>query len=156
MSEFRFHPVEIDHRETTSQFTERLYRLVICLVIAGMPIAFWSITDPNPQFHWSNCMIAGAFGAVAMGRYSHLEEMPLILGAFAGMLSGCGVYAALVGMILELQIFNKWLALLVAIIGALPGLILFNLMVWTYYSMFDMSELPSRPHEELANDSEST
>ena len=111
MSEFRFHSVELDHRETTSEFTDKLCRLVICLVIAGAPIALWSITDPNPKFSWSDCLVAGAFGAFAMGRYARQEEMPLVFGVFAGTVSGCGVYVAIVGMILELQVFSKWLTL---------------------------------------------
>ncbi|MDB5387967.1 MAG: hypothetical protein JWM11_3613 [Planctomycetaceae bacterium] len=144
----QWHPADPNMRETADSVRDKLFRLILCMIIASLPVAFGSLTLPNPQYVWTDGLLAAVLGGIAMARFAWREELPVFLGAISGMISGAGSYLATMVLLLEIKVVSKSLVFLFPFVGSLPGLMLFYVLVWIYYTWFDSDDHGS--NESLA------
>lgn len=146
MYDSQFEQVDPDQlRENGRSATGKLTHAMLNMVGISVGVAFFSLALPQPDYSWADGLMAAVFGAIVMARFAKREELPVIPGVLSGMISGGGIYVAIMALILEMQVISRLLLLLFAVIGALPGLALFYILVWLYYSIFDHPNHPKPP-----------
>ena len=142
MPDGKMHPVDpAEFRESASSVTDKLMRLVLSMMIVALPVAFLSLMGPNPQFSWTDCLIAAVFGSIVMSRFARQEDLPILFGAVSGLISGAGIHFATIALLLQVGFVSRRVVYFVGLLGSLPGLAVFYLLVRLYYPVLYSLEL---------------